>query len=421
MTRTAPPTSASSPSPTGRPGPLDGIVVCDLSRVLAGPYATMLLADLGATVIKVESAGGDDTRSWTPPERDGEATYYLSINRNKRSMVLDFRDPDDVAVVHELFRRADVVVENFKVGGLAKFGLDYDAAKAINPALIYLSISGFGTAEGAGIPGYDLVVQAVSGLMSLTGEPDGPPYRAGISVFDVMTGLHGTIGLLAALHHRDRTGEGQHVEVNLLSSALSGLVNHSGAYAAAGVVPFRMGNAHPSVYPYQPMPTADRDVIVACGNDRQFAALCKVLEIPEIADDPRFELNADRTDNRDELHPILLEALSSWSADELFMTLNTAGVPCGPINTIAEGVELAAKLGLDPVVAVGGSDSNTSDASSSGTSDAVEGSDAVELIRNPITFSGADVHYERRPPRLGEHTDELRSWLASPADSGANP
>lgn len=376
-------------------GPLDGIVVCDLSRVLAGPYCTMLLADMGATVIKIESPGGDDTRAWTPPVHDGEATYYLSINRNKQSMVLDFREPDDVAVVHELMRRSDVVVENFKVGGLAKFGLDYDSARELNPTLIYLSISGFGTKEGAGIPGYDLVVQAVSGLMSLTGDPDGPAYRAGISVFDVMTGLHGTIGLLAALEQRRHTGEGQHVEVNLLSSALSGLVNHSGGYAASGVVPYRMGNAHPSVYPYQTMPTADRDVIIACGNDRQFAAFCKVLDIAEIAEDERFRLNADRTDNRDALHPILVEKLSHWSADDLFHTLNANGIPCGPINTIKEGVELADSLGLDPVVTLG------------------ESGDTVDLIANPITFGAAAAQYSRRPPRLGEHTDELRAWLAT--------
>jgi len=381
------------PAPVSPTGPLDGIVVCDLSRVLAGPYCTMLLADMGATVIKIESAGGDDTRAWTPPVHEGEATYYLSINRNKQSMVLDFGNPDDVAVVHELIRRSDVVVENFKVGGLAKFGLDYASAQAINPELIYLSISGFGTHEGAGIPGYDLVVQAVSGLMSLTGDPDGPAYRAGISVFDVMTGLHGTVGLLAALEQRRRTGTGQHVEVNLLSSALSGLVNHSGGYAASGMVPFRMGNAHPSVYPYQTMSTADRDVVIACGNDRQFAALCKVLDIAELADDDRFRLNADRTDHRSELHPILIEKLSHWSADDLFHTLNANGIPCGPINTIEEGVQLADSLGLDPVITVGDAD------------------DTVDLIAHPITFSDAAPQYSRRPPRLGEHTDELRTWL----------
>lgn len=377
--------------------PLEGIVVADLSRVLAGPYCTMLMADLGATVIKVESPQGDDTRTWIPPEHDGVSTYYLSINRNKRSIVLDFRNPDDVAVVHELFRRADVVVENFKVGALDKFGLGYDAAAEINPELVYLSISGFGTAEGAGIPGYDLVVQAVSGLMSLTGDPEGPAYRAGISVFDVMTGLHGTIGLLAALHQRSQTGRGQHVEVNLLSSALSGLVNHTGGYAASGVVPFRMGNEHPSVYPYQTMPTADRDVIVACGNDRQFQALCNVLGVPELAQDDRFKLNADRTANREILHPMLLAELAKWSADDLFDRLNTAGVPCGPVNTIDEGVALAERLGLNPIVEV------------------AEGDRSVNLIANPISFSDAQASYRRLPPRLGEHTDEIRAWLDEPA------
>ncbi|MEY2960105.1 MAG: hypothetical protein RLZZ01_2673 [Actinomycetota bacterium] len=381
-------------------GPLDGVVVADLSRVLAGPYASMLLADLGATVIKVESPAGDDTRTWTPPEKNGVATYYMSINRNKQSIVLDFNDPDDIALVHELFRRSDVVIENFKTGGLAKFGLDFDTAHSINPALVYLSISGFGTAEGAWLPGYDLVVQAVSGLMSLTGEPDGPAYRAGISVFDVMTGLHGTIGVLAALNQRRETGLGQHVEVNLLSSAMSGLVNHTAAFTAAGVVPHRMGNAHPSVYPYQPMPTKDRDVIITAANDRQFRSLCKVLGIEEIADDERFRLNADRTANREELHPILLERLAEWSADDLFIALNRAGVPCGPINSIGEGVALAERLGLEPRVTLG------------------EGDRQVDLVRHPISFSGAEPTYRLPPPELGEHTDHIRAWLTTPDPHG---
>jgi crotonobetainyl-CoA:carnitine CoA-transferase CaiB-like acyl-CoA transferase len=387
-------TDAADPTPRG---PLDGIVVADLSRVLAGPYASMLLADLGATVIKVESPAGDETRTWRPPEHHGVSTYYLSVNRNKQSVVLDFTDPDDIALVHELFRRADVVLENFKPGGLTKFGLDYESAKAINPRLVYLSISGFGSAEGSWLPGYDLVVQAVSGLMSLTGEPGGPPYRAGIAAFDVMTGLHGTIGVLAALRQRDETGEGQHVEVSLLASALSGLVNQSAAFTAAGVVPMRMGNAHPSVYPYQPMPTGDRDVIIAAANDRQFRSLCEVLGIAEVADEPRFRLNADRTEHRDELYPILVERLAEWSADDLFVALNRVGVPCGPINTIAEGVELADRLGLAPRITVG------------------EGDDAVDLIRNPISFSEASPRYTTPPPSLGEHSATIRAWLSGPA------
>ena len=378
--------------------PLDGVIVADLSRVLAGPYCSMLLADLGATVIKVESPAGDDTRTWMPPENDGVSTYYQSINRNKRSIVLDFRDSGDVALAQELLRRADIAIENFRPGSLAKFGLDYPSAEQLNARLIYLSITGFGTADGAWLPGYDLVVQAVSGLMSLTGEPDGPAYRSGVAVFDVMTGLHGTIGVLAALNQRAETGRGQHVEVNLLSSALSGLVNQSTAYTAGGVVPQRMGNAHPSVYPYQPMPTKDRDVIITAANDRQFRSLCEVLGVAAVADDDRFRLNADRTANRAELHPILVERLSEWSADDLFFALNKAGVPCGPINSIREGVELAERLGLEPRVTVG-----------------ADGS-AVDLIRNPIRLSDFEIDYHRAPPQLGEHSDEIREWLvAGPA------
>ena len=377
-------------------GPLDGLIVADLSRILAGPYCSMLLADLGATVIKVESPVGDDTRTWMPPVSDGVSTYYLSIGRNKRSIVLDYTDPDDRALAAELLRRADVAIENFKPGGLARFGLDYETASRDNPRLVYLSISGFGTSEGAWLPGYDLIVQAVSGLMSLTGAAEGPPYRAGIAVFDVMTGLHGLIGVLAALHQRTETGRGQHVEVNLLSSAMSGLVNQTAAYTAGGVVPTRMGNAHPSLFPYETMPTADRDVIITAGNDGQFRALCAVLGIAEVADDPRFATNADRTANREALRPLLLERLATWPAGDLFIALNKAGVPCGPVNTIAEGVELAESLGLAPRVTVG------------------DGERAVTLIRSPFTFSDAEARYELPPPTLGEHSDEIRAWLSEP-------
>ena len=233
------------------PGPLDGVLVADSSRILAGPYATMLLADLVADVVKVEGPAGDDTRTWTPPVRDGVSTYYLGVNRNKRSIALDLKDDDDVRVARTLAARADVVIENFRPGGLTRFGLDYDAVASTNPAVVYASISGFGSGEeGAKLPGYDLIVQAISGFMSLTGETDGEPYRAGVALFDVMAGLHATIGVLAALNLRRDTGLGQHVEVNLLSSALSGLVNQTSAFVAGGVVPFRMGNSHPSLFPY---------------------------------------------------------------------------------------------------------------------------------------------------------------------------
>ncbi|GIF73456.1 CaiB/BaiF CoA transferase family protein [Asanoa siamensis] len=372
-------------------GPLKGVLVADFSRILAGPYATMLLADLGADVVKVEGPGGDDTRTWMPPVRDGVATYYLGINRNKRSIALDLRDPGDLAAARELARRADVMIENFRPGGLARFGLDYDTVAAGNAGIVYASISGFGSGAGAAIPGYDLMVQAISGLMSLTGEPDGPPYRAGISVFDVMAGLHANIGILAALHHRAASGRGQHIEVNLLSSALSGLVNHSSAAVAGDTVPFRMGNAHPSLFPYEPLPTADGDLIVIAGNDGQFRKLCQVLGVPGLVDDPRFTRNQDRTANRDALRPLLVAALRTRTKDEWFGDLIAAGVPCAPINTLDRGVAYARELGLDPVVEV----------------------DGMPSVRNPITFSATPPRYELPPPGLDEHGEEIRAWLTN--------
>ncbi|GIE76676.1 CoA transferase [Actinoplanes philippinensis] len=372
-------------------GPLDGLLVADFSRILAGPYATMLLADLGAQVIKVEGPGGDDTRTWMPPVRDGVSTYYLGINRNKRSIVLDLKDPGDRAAAQELARRADVLIENMRPGGLARFGLDYDTVAAANERIVYASISGFGSGAGAALPGYDLMVQAISGLMSLTGDPDGSPYRAGISVFDVMAGLHANIGILAALHRRADTGRGQHIEVNLLSSALSGLVNHSSGYVAGGTVPYRMGNAHPSLFPYEPLPVADGELIVIAGNDGQFRKLCQVLGLDGLPEDPRFGRNQDRTANREELRPILVERLRTRTRDEWFRDLMAAGVPCAPINTIDGGVALAEELGLDPVVTVGG----------------------VPGVRNPITFSQTPARYELPPPGLDEHGEEIRAWLTN--------
>jgi crotonobetainyl-CoA:carnitine CoA-transferase CaiB-like acyl-CoA transferase len=380
---------------TGNAGPLDGVLVADFSRVLAGPYATMLLADMGAEVVKVESPHGDETRTWTPPVRGDVSTYYLGINRGKRSVALDLRDDGDLALARELARRADVVIQNFRPGGLVKYGLDAASVRAADPRTIYASISGFGQTGGAHVPGYDLMVQAISGLMSLTGDPDGPPYRAGISVFDVMAGNHAVIGILAALRHRDATGEGQEVEVNLLSSALSGLVNHSSAYVAGGVVPYRMGNAHPSVFPYEPLPTADRDLIVAAANDRQFRRLCEVIGRPGLADDERFARNRDRTANRAELTPLLVEALGAKGAEEWFELLVEAGVPCGPINTIDGGFAMAERFGLDPVVQVG------------------EGERALPMARHPITFSATPAAYTLPPPDLDEHGAEIRKWLAS--------
>jgi crotonobetainyl-CoA:carnitine CoA-transferase CaiB-like acyl-CoA transferase len=370
-------------------GPLSGLLVADFSRILAGPYATMLLADLGAQVIKVEGPSGDDTRTWMPPVRDGVSTYYLGINRNKRSIALDLGKPEDLDVARRLAARADVMIENFRPGGLRRFGLDYDTVAAANERIVYASISGFGTGAGAGYPGYDLMIQAISGLMSLTGDPDSSPYRAGISVFDVMAGMHADIGILAALHHRDATGNGQHVEVNLLSSALSGLVNHSSGYVAGGTVGYRMGNAHPSLFPYEPLPTADGELIVIAGNDGQFRKLCQVLDLPGLPDDPRFGRNQDRTANREALRPILVERLARRTKDEWFRDLLAAGVPCAPINTIDGGVAFAEELGLEPVVTVGG----------------------IPGVRNPITFSDTPAGYELPPPGLDQHGEEIREWL----------
>ena len=381
---------------TGR-GPLSGLVVADFSRILAGPYATMLLADLGADVIKVESPGGDDTRTWAPPVRDGVSTYYLGVNRNKRSVALDLTDPGDVAAARELARRADVLVENFKPGGLARFGLDHPTVSKTNPGIVYASISGFGSGPGGrSLPGYDLIVQAISGLMSLTGDPDGDPYRAGVAVFDVMAGLHATIGVLSALNLRRETGRGQHVEVNLLSSALSGLVNQTSAYVAGDVVPFRMGNSHPSLFPYEPLPCADGDLIVTAGNDGQFRKLCEVLGVPELVENPRFLRNEDRTANREELRPLLVARLRTRTKMEWFRDIIGAGVQCGPINTIDQGVAFAEEVGLAPVVTVG------------------EGGTGVPSVRNPIRFSDTAAEYRLPPPRVDEHGEEIRRWLAAP-------
>jgi len=374
-------------------GPLAGVLVADFSRILAGPYASMLLADLGAEVVKVEGRSGDDTRSWKPPVRGEESTYYLGVNRGKRSIALDLRDAQDVALARELARRADILIENLKPGGMERFGLGYQDVRVDNPGIIYASISGFGSGAGREVPGYDLMVQAISGLMSLTGDADGPAYRAGISVFDVMAGNHAAIGILAAMNHRHSSGKGQHVEVNLLSSALTGLVNHSSAWVAGGTVPFRMGNAHPSVFPYEPLPTADDDLIITAGNDAQFRKLCEVLGIPEIARDERFARNADRTERRAELRPILVEQLRSRGAVEWFDLMTAAGVPSGPIQTIDGGFAMAERFGLEPVVTVG------------------EGERAVPTTRHPIRFSQTPPVYRLPPPELDEHGPQLRAWL----------
>jgi crotonobetainyl-CoA:carnitine CoA-transferase CaiB-like acyl-CoA transferase len=364
-------------------GALAGIVVADFSRVLAGPYATMLLADLGADVVKVERPGaGDDTRAWGPPyDAEGGATYFGSVNRNKQSVALDLGSPQGLAAARELALRADVVVENFKPGGLARLGLGYDELAAQNPRLVMCSISGFGSGAGADLPGYDLLVQAMGGLMSVTGPEPGRPTKVGVALVDVVTGLHAVYGILAALRHRDRSGAGQHVEVNLLSSLLSAMVNQSAAHVAAGVVPGILGNDHPSITPYGVYAAADRPLVLAVGNDRQFRALVTVLGAPALADDARFATNPARVAQRAALRVALEGLLAERGADEWYAELTAAGVPCGPINDLEAAVDLATTLGLDPVVAVPGS--------------------AVPQVANPVRMSATPPSYRTPPPALG--------------------
>ncbi|HEY5184126.1 MAG TPA: CoA transferase [Actinomycetes bacterium] len=366
---------------------LAGVVVADFSRVLAGPYATMLLADLGAEVVKVERPGvGDDTRAWGPPwTESGEATYFLGVNRNKRSVALDLKTADGRAAARRLAARADVVIENFPPGTMERLGLGYDDVTALNPSVVYASVTGFGRGGGAELPGYDLLVQAVGGLMSVTGPGPGEPTKVGVALVDVVTGLHATIGILAALRHRQRTGEGQRVEVNLLSSLLSALVNQASGYVAAGVVPGIMGNRHPSIAPYEVLDTADRPLALAVGNDKQFAALAGVLGRSELATDPRFATNPSRVAHRDALAAELTTALAARPAEEWAALLADAGVPCGPINDVGDAMALAERLGLAPVVTV----------------------DGVPTVADPIGLSATPVRYLLPPPALGAHTDEV--------------
>ncbi|MFE9312981.1 CaiB/BaiF CoA transferase family protein [Streptomyces sp. NPDC006706] len=377
--------------------PLSGVLVADFGRVLAAPYATMLLADLGADVIKVEHpATGDDTRAWGPPHAHDEATYFLSVNRNKRSLALDLRDETDRRRARELALRADVLFENFRPGTMHKYGLGYDQVRPVNPGIVYCSITGFGAGPGAALPGYDLLIQAVGGLMSVTGPAPGQPVKTGVAVVDVLTGLHAATGVLAALRHRDATGEGQHVEVNLLSSLLSSLVNQAAGYTLAGQVPGILGNRHPSIAPYEVYPAKDQPFVIAVGNDRQFAALCRGLGAPELADDTRFATNPDRVAHVDELAEQLKELLAARTAAEWFEHLTPLGVPCGPVNDLAQAFDLADRLRLAPRAAVTGD----------------EGS-PMDLVANPISLSRTPPRYDRRPPRLGEHTREVAKWLDS--------
>lgn len=364
------------------PGSLDRLLIADFSRVLAGPYATMLLGDLGAEVVKVEHPSGDDTRAWGPPfGPDGVATYFAGVNRNKRSLALDLRTREGAAAARELVSRADVVVENFRTGTMERLGLGAETLLAERPELVYCSITGFGSSGGAAMPGYDLLVQAVGGLMSITGPHPGEPTKVGVALVDVITGLHASVGILAALRHRERTGQGQRVEVNLLSSLLSALSNQSSGYLGAGVVPTIMGNRHPSIAPYELFQTADRPLVLAVGNDRQFAALAAVLGAPELATDERYATNTMRVQHRVALSEELTRLLQRSGADDWFDRLTTAGVPAGPINDLADAFALASRLGLDPTVAIPGS--------------------PVPGTANPVRLSATPATYRLPPPEVG--------------------
>jgi crotonobetainyl-CoA:carnitine CoA-transferase CaiB-like acyl-CoA transferase len=365
---------------------LDGLRVLDFSRVLAGPLSTMVLADLGATVVKVERPdGGDDTRAWGPPyDAAGQATYFQSVNRNKDGLVLDLRAEAGVERARALAAESDVVVENFRPGVMDRLGLGYEQLAAANPGLVYCSITGFGAGAGAALPGYDLLVQALGGLMSVTGQPDGEPQKVGVALVDVVAGLFATVGILAALRHRDRTGEGQRVEVDLLSSLLAALVNQASAYTSGGTVAGRMGNRHPSIAPYELLAAADGELVVAVGTDRQFAALCAVLGAPELATDARFATNPDRVANREALRAALEERLRTRDADAWVAELSPAGVPAGRVNDLAGAFALAEQLGLDPIVELPRPDGPP-----------------VRLPRNPIRLSRTPATYRSAPPELG--------------------
>jgi len=388
---------------TERAAPLTGIRVLDLTRVLAGPWCTQNLADLGADVIKIERPGaGDDTRVWGPPylkDEQGhdtnEAAYYLSTNRNKRSVALDIASARGADLVRQLAMQSDVLVENFKVGGLKKYGLDYASLKAINPRLIYCSITGFGqSGPYATRPGYDFMIQGMGGLMSITGErddlPGGGPQKTGVAVADLMTGMYATVGILAALHERARSGLGQHIDMALLDCQIAMLANQNLNYMTSGQTPARAGNAHPNLVPYQVFAAADGHLIVAVGNDNQFRAYTRAIGLPELANDTRYDSNPKRVTNRESLIPALAARMKQGKRDHWLRELEAAGVPAGPINTLAQVYQ-------DTHVTVRGIRRDLRHPQA-GT---------VPTVASPLRLSDSPVQYRRPPPLLGEHTEEV--------------
>jgi len=371
--------------------PLEGLKVLDLSRILAGPFAGQTLADLGATVIKVEAPGGDDTRTWGPPfiARDGDrsAAYFYAANRGKRSVVADFGKAEDLALVRNLAAQADVLLENFKVGGLARFGLDYPALAAANPGLVYCSITGFGQ-DGpyADRAGYDYLIQGMSGLMSITGASDGEPQRVGVAITDLVSGLYSVIGILAALRERDRTGRGQQLDISLLDSATAILANQAMNYFASGTAPGRLGNIHPNIVPYQVFPVADGEVIIAAGNDAQYRRLCGVLGCPDLAEAPEYATNGDRVRRREALVPLLISATRAWSRDDLLAALEAVKVPAGPINSIAQVIE-------DEQIKARGMHIRP---------------EGVDGLRSPFRFSDSTLETSRTAPMPDQHGHAIR-------------
>ena len=382
------------------PGPLDGLVILDLSRILAGPTCTQLLGDLGAEVIKIESLEGDDTRQWGPPfalDAEGNPTdlsaYFMSSNRNKKSVAVDLTDPETQRMLQALAGRADVVIENFKPGGLRKYGLDHATLCAIYPGLVYCSISGFGqTGPNRDKPGYDLMAQGYGGIMSITGEAGGEPMKVGVGVADVVCGLYAATGILAALRHRDATGEGQHIEIALVDATMAWLVNQGLNYLTSGVSPSRAGNAHPNIVPYQVFATADGHVIVAVGNDSQYARFCDYLGQPDWATDPHYATNTARLAQRDTLVPLIAGVLATRTTAHVIDGLEARKVPVGPVNTIGQALETDQAEARGMTITMSAPNTAKGD---------------VRLIGNPLKFSRTPVSYRSAPPRIGADTETV--------------
>ena len=375
--------------------PLTGIRVLDLSRVLAGPYCTMVLGDLGAAVIKVESPEGDETRGWGPPFAEGESAYYLCVNRNKRSIIVDFKTDEGRAILYELIKRSDVLVENFRPGTLARFSLDSESVSAVNPKLVYCSITGFGqTGPLRDKPGYDFMIQAMGGLMSITGESDGEPMKVGVAVADLFAGQNAVIAILAALQARAKTGKGQHLDISLFDSQVGMLANVASSYLVSGNLPKRYGNSHANIVPYQSFQASDTWFVIAVGNDRQFEKLCGVIGELELGRHERFQLNSERVKNREELISMLKPIFLTRSASEWLSMLEEAGIPCGPINTLDEVFSMPQVAARDMLIHM----------------KHLEVGD-LRLVGSPLKFSDTPVNYKFPPPKLGEHTGEVLKEL----------